>query len=274
MSSPAHNPSARSSCLSCVAGTHSLADALETCGYADAEGLIRHDRVTVNGLSATRPRKPIHPRDDVIEVDGVPVLADHLCSYIAVHKPYRVLSEMVRTVDGRSSLLDIVPLSGLYAVGRLDYDSEGLVLLTDDGWMAHRLTHPRFSHPKTYLVQVEGMPNREALAALAEGVLVKGRKTKKAEVTLLSEDEQPRVPPRTVPIQRRPGVAAPWLYMVLREGRNRQIRHMTAAVGHPTLRLIRVAIGPVALCDMEPGQWRHLDNSELAALEQMLLGGG
>jgi 23S rRNA pseudouridine2457 synthase len=167
-------------------------------------------------------------------------------------------------------LSDYVPAEGVYAIGRLDYDSEGLMILSDDGWLNHHLTHPRYEHPKTYLAQVERMPGEEALRTLEEGVIIKEKKTRPAELTLLTGDAAPQIPPRSVPIRYRKNVPTAWLRIVLREGRKRQIRHMTAAVGHPTLRLIRIAIGPVTLGGLEPGQWRHLHQQELNALAQML----
>ncbi|MCD6518895.1 MAG: pseudouridine synthase, partial [Anaerolineae bacterium] len=170
--------------------------------------------------------------------------------------------------QGRATLADYIPFPDIYAAGRLDYESEGLLLLTDDGWLNHRLTHPRYEHPKTYLVQVEGIPSPEALEALRRGVLVKGRKTRPAEVELLSQ--APSLWPRSVPIRQRKNIPTSWLRIVLREGRKRQIRHMTAAVGHPTLRLVRMAVGPVSLGRLNPGEWRELNEEELAALANML----
>jgi len=161
-------------------------------------------------------------------------------------------------------------LPDVYAAGRLDYDSEGLVLLTNDGWLLHRLTHPRYEHPKTYLVQVERVPDEGALETLRRGVLVKGERTLPAEVELLRGDERPTVPPRSVPIRHRENVPTAWLRVTLRERRKRQVRHMTAAVGHPTLRLIRVSSGPIALGDLAPGTWRELTDEELEALSRAL----
>ncbi|MEJ5198897.1 MAG: pseudouridine synthase, partial [Anaerolineae bacterium] len=128
--------------------------------------------------------------------------------------------------------------------------------------------HPRYHLPKTYFVQVENIPTEAALAALRKGVLVKGEMTAPAEVELLAEE--PDLPPRAVPIRYRANIPTAWLKMILREGRKRQIRHMTAAVGHPTLRLVRVAIGPLTLRGLAPGQWRDLDAHELAALHRAL----
>jgi len=185
--------------------------------------------------------------------------------YLLLYKPYDVLSSFTDP-EGRPTLGDYVSVPGIYAAGRLDRDSEGLMLLTNDGWLAHRLTHPRHKQPKTYLAQVEGIPDERALEALRSGVLVKGKLTAPAEVELLPDE--PDLPPRPVPIRYRARIPTAWLRIILREGRKRQVRHMTAAVGHPTLRLVRVAIGPLKLGDLQPGQWRDLTREELAALRR------
>ena len=187
--------------------------------------------------------------------------------YLLFYKPYGVLTSFTDP-EGRPALRDFIPVPDVYAAGRLDQDSEGLLFLTDDGLLGHRLAHPRFKQPKTYLVQVEGSPGPDALAALRSGVLVKGERTQPAQVTLLAGE--PDLPPRPVPIRYRPSVPTAWLEITLHEGRKRQIRHMTAAVGHPTLRLVRVAIGPLTLAGLQPGQWRDLRPQELAALRQAL----
>jgi 23S rRNA pseudouridine2457 synthase len=187
--------------------------------------------------------------------------------YILFNKPYGVLASP-QDVEGRPAVGTYVPLAGLEAAGRLDLDSEGLMLLTDDGALAHRLTHPAHHLSKTYLVQVEGTPNPQALQALREGVRVKNYVTAPAQVALLITE--PELPPRPTPIQDRPRVATTWLRLILREGRKRQIRHMTAAVGHPTLRLVRVAIGPLTLDGLAPGEWRALTPGELARLRRAL----
>jgi 23S rRNA pseudouridine2457 synthase len=143
------------------------------------------------------------------------------------------------------------------------------VLLTDDGWLIHRLAHPRYHHPKTYLVQVERIPDAEALATLRRGVAVKGQRTAPAEVEHLAVG--PDLFPRSKPIRARKTVPTAWLRIVLTEGRKRQVRHMTAAVGHPTLRLVRVGIGPLEVGTLQPGDWRHLTPGELDALRERLL---
>jgi 23S rRNA pseudouridine2457 synthase len=170
--------------------------------------------------------------------------------------------------QGRPTLKDFVELSGVYSVGRLDRDSEGLLLLTDDGVLAHRLTDPRYEHPRTYLVQVERVPDSEALEALERGVELADGRTLPATVELL--ESPPHLPERTVPIRFRKNVSTAWLRLTLREGRNRQVRRMTAGVGFPTLRLVRVAMGPIELGDLVPGQWRELNAAELAALSRQV----
>ena len=183
---------------------------------------------------------------------------------IALFKPYDVLCQFT-DADGRATLAAFVPIPGIYPVGRLDRDSEGLLLLTDDGPLAHRLTDPRYEHPRTYLVQVERLPNDEALNQLREGIHLRDGPTRPAEVEHLAAP--PDLPERPVPIRFRKNVPTAWLRITLREGRNRQVRRMTAAVGYPTLRLVRVAIGPIQLGGLGPGQWRELDPSECEALE-------
>jgi 23S rRNA pseudouridine2457 synthase len=184
---------------------------------------------------------------------------------LALWKPYGFLSQF--TDEGaHPGLAGLVPVPDVYAAGRLDHDSEGLLVLTDDGPLAHALTEPRFAHPRTYWAQVERVPDAAALAALAAGVLVQGRRTRPAEARLL-EGEAP-LPPRPVPIRFRNAIPTAWVELTLAEGRNRQVRRMTAAVGHPTLRLVRVAIGALRLLDLglAPGAWRALTPAEEAAL--------
>jgi 23S rRNA pseudouridine2457 synthase len=185
--------------------------------------------------------------------------------YVKLFKPYDVLTQFT-DASGRATLKDFVPIPGIYPVGRLDRDSEGLLLLTDDGRLAHRLTDPRFEHPKTYLVQVERIPSDEALDALRNGVALNDGPTLPADVALLVE--APPLPDRPVPIRYRKNVPTVWLRMVLREGRNRQVRRMTAAVGYPTLRLVRIAVGPIGLGDLAPGEWRDLADDERAGLRR------
>lgn len=183
--------------------------------------------------------------------------------HLMLHKPYGVLSKFTDS-EGRPTLADYVDESRVYPAGRLDMDSEGLLLLTSDGDLAHRLTSPFQKVSKTYLVQVERIPDESALVELREGVMVKGKRTRPAKVQLLHGE--PAVYPRPVPIRFRKSVPTVWLRMEIQEGMNRQIRHMTAQVGHPSLRIIRVAIGPIRLGSLAPGQWRELRAGELRGL--------
>jgi 23S rRNA pseudouridine2457 synthase len=180
--------------------------------------------------------------------------------YLAFYKPDYVLCAFTDP-EGRKTLKDFIPISSVYPVGRLDYDSEGLLLLSDDGDFIHRLTHPRHEIEKTYLVQVEGVITPEILSALAGGVEVKGKRTRRCQALAI---EEPDLPPRGKPITPHAGLS--WLRLVLQEGRKRQIRHMTAAVGLPTLRLLRIAVGPVNLEGLKPGEWRNLTGRELDQL--------
>jgi 23S rRNA pseudouridine2457 synthase len=179
---------------------------------------------------------------------------------IAFNKPYGVLP-CFTDPEGRPTLADYIDLPGVYAAGRLDLDSEGLLLLTSDGRLAHFITDPQHKLPKVYLAQIERIPNEEALEQLRKGIVLNGKMTKPAEVRLLPGDLQ--LPDRPVPIRFRKNVPTAWVEITLREGLNRQVRRMTAAVGHPTLRLVRVAIGPVALGDLRSGAWRDLTSREI-----------
>jgi 23S rRNA pseudouridine2457 synthase len=161
-------------------------------------------------------------------------------------------------------LKDFVNEPGVYPVGRLDRDSEGLLLLTDDGAMAHRLTDPRYEHPKTYLVQVERVPDEDALGALRSGVRLKEGVTRPAKARLL--ETPPDLPERPVPIRFRKNVPTAWIELTIHEGRNRQVRRMTAAVGFPTLRLVRASIGRIVLGDLKPGEYRELTVEERQSL--------
>lgn len=179
------------------------------------------------------------------------------------HKPYGVLTKFT-DAEGRPTLADYVDVPNVYPVGRLDMDSEGLLLLTDFGLLSQRLTDPAYRHPRTYLVQVERIPDEAALEKLRVGVVIEGKKTLPALVELL--DHEPDLPPRDPPVRFRKSVPTAFLKMTLYEGRNRQVRKMTAAVGHPTLRLIRVSSGPVKLEGLQPGEWRDLTEEERRAL--------
>ena len=172
---------------------------------------------------------------------------------ILLNKPYRVLSERAGA-PGQVTVSDIVPIPGLDPAGRLDFDSEGLVVLTDDGPLQHRIIHPRNKVPKVYWVQVEGKPSPEAVRRLAGGIVLSDGPTRPAQVRTMAP---PRVWPRVPPVQERRDLPSSWLEITLTEGRKRQIRRMTAAVGHPTLRLVRVAVGLWTIGDLKPGEWRE-----------------
>ena len=174
---------------------------------------------------------------------------------LAFNKPYGVLP-CFTDEQGRPTLADYIKIPGVYAAGRLDFDSEGLMILTSDGALAHRITDPRHKLPKVYWVQVERIPDEGALEKLRKGVVIGGKRTKPAVVMLLPE--APDLPDRPVPIRFRKSVPTAWLEITVYEGMNRQVRRMTAAVGHPTLRLARVAIGPIKLGDLQPGEWSRL----------------
>ena len=184
---------------------------------------------------------------------------------LAFSKPYGVLS-CFTDAAGRPTLAGYIPVPDVYPAGRLDYDTEGLLLLTSDGALAHHITDPRHLLPKVYVAQVERVPDEKTLDRLRRGILLGGRRTRPAEVELLPAS--PDLPPRPVPIRFRKSVPTAWLKVTLREGQNRQVRRMTAAVGHPTLRLVRIAVGPVILGDLKPGQWRELDDVEVASLNR------
>ncbi len=184
--------------------------------------------------------------------------------YLLFYKPYGVLSKFTDR-EGRPTLSAYISIPRVYPAGRLDMKSEGLLLLTDDKVVLHRVTDPRWKLPKTYLVQVEGTPDEEALQRLRGGVIIKGYRTAPAEVELLSSLPLP-IPERPV----RAYGPTSWLLITLREGKKRQVRRMTAAVGHPTLRLIRISIGPLNLGTLQPGEWRFLTEQERQALFQAL----
>ncbi|HBK22133.1 MAG TPA: pseudouridine synthase [Planktothrix sp. UBA10369] len=191
--------------------------------------------------------------------------------YILFYKPYDVLSQFTDedpTTATRKTLKDFISIPLVYPVGRLDRDSEGLLLLTNDNFVKHRLIDPKFAHPRTYWVQVEKIPDETALKQLSLGVQLSDYRTKPAQVKLLSTE--PSLPPREPPIRFRKTIPTAWLELTLTEGRNRQVRKMTAAVGFPTLRLVRVAIANLTLNGLEPGEWRDLTEVELKKLRQIL----
>lgn len=174
---------------------------------------------------------------------------------ILFNKPYGVLSQFTDrgTVTQRATLSDHIDVPGVYPAGRLDRDSEGLLLLTDDGRVQARIADPKFKLPKTYWAQVEGVPGDDALARLRDGVMLADGPTRPAEAERI---EPPAVWPRDPPIRVRLSVPDSWITLTIREGRNRQVRRMTAAIGHPTLRLIRCRVGDWTLGEIAPGEWR------------------
>lgn len=189
---------------------------------------------------------------------------------ILLNKPFSVLCQFSDT-NHRQTLANYVAVQDVYPAGRLDQDSEGLVILTDDGTLQHKISHPRHKLAKTYWVQVEGIPHEEALDQLRQGVRLKDGQTAPASVKKISE---PHVWPRNPPIRFRANIPTTWLEMTIYEGRNRQVRRMTAAVGFPTLRLIRIQIGPWKLGNLAPGEWseakipdnwRTIDRHEMVA---------
>jgi 23S rRNA pseudouridine2605 synthase len=217
-----------------------------------AEEMIVAGRVAVNGEVVTELGTKVNPKRDVIQVDGRPLGKPEKPAYFLVNKPRGVLSS-ASDARGRTTVVDLVPHHGrLYPVGRLDLDSEGLILLTNDGALALRLAHPRYEHEKEYRVLVEGVPDRDALDRLRRGVAMEGGLTKPARVDL-----------------ERTAEGGTWLRIILREGRKRQIRRMLEIVGYNALRLIRVRIGPLPLGDLKPGGFRHLTPQELRAIQDI-----
>jgi 23S rRNA pseudouridine2605 synthase len=214
------------------------------------EEFIRQGRVQVDGKLATLGQK-VDPSRQQIVVDGRRLPRQESPVYVAIHKPPGVLS-VSQDDRGRRTVRDLVPLPGhLYPVGRLDVTSEGLVLLTNDGELANRLTHPRYEHPKEYRVQVQGQVTDATLGKWERGVYLDGRRTARARVTRLQQDKD-----------------TTWLRIVMREGRKRHIRRVALLLGHPVQRLIRERIGPLQLGQLRPGQWRHLSQEEIKALRR------
>lgn len=185
--------------------------------------------------------------------------------YIILHKPYGVLSQFTPELPGQRTLAEFHLPPDLYAAGRLDRDSEGLLLLTNDGPLIKKLLEPG-KHERTYLVQVEGIPSSAAIKQLEDGVLIQNYRTLPARARVL--EREPALRSREPPIRFRKSIPTSWIALTLREGKNRQVRHMTAAIGFPTLRLVRTAIGTITLGDLPPGLWRELTSSEIALLRR------
>ncbi|MFD2206941.1 pseudouridine synthase [Kiloniella antarctica] len=180
--------------------------------------------------------------------------------YVALYKPFGVLSQFTGE-EGQRTLREIGLPQGIYAAGRLDQDSEGLLLLSNDGPFIDKLIHPRNGHSRSYLVQVEKTPDNQALQRLCKGVVIKGYQTKPCRAELLVKD--PELPLRDPPIRERKNIPTAWLRVTLTEGKNRQVRRMTAAVGFPTLRLVRERIGKLELGDLKPGEWREVSAKDI-----------
>lgn len=189
---------------------------------------------------------------------------------ILFYKPYNVLCQFTdnapQTADSvpRSTLKDYIDIPHVYPAGRLDLDSEGLLLLTNNGQFQHRVAHREFAHSRSYWIQVEGQPDDLALEPLRQGIQIQDYQTRPAKVEILSEE--PALPARNPPIRFRKNIPTTWLEITLTEGRNRQVRRMTAAVGFPTLRLVRVALANLHLEGLQPGQYRELNASEIQKL--------
>jgi 23S rRNA pseudouridine2457 synthase len=181
-------------------------------------------------------------------------------SLIAFHKPYGVLSQFTPDGSPNRPLAEFGFPRGIYALGRLDADSEGLLLLSDEAGLNHRLLDPEAGHRRTYWVQVERIPEEASLRELENGLWIQGHRTRRARAWML--DPQPAMPPRNPPIRFRKSVPDRWIAIELTEGKNRQVRRMTAAVGHPTLRLVRVRIGEFELGTLPSGQWREVSPTE------------
>ena len=221
----------------------------------ECEKLISKGRVSVNGRTATLGQKA-DPTKDTISVNGrtiKPQTAERL--YIALHKPKGIISSLEDELEaGRTTVRDLIPLPGhLYPVGRLDKQSTGLILMTNDGNLAHKLTHPRYGHEKTYRVVVEGRISHDALNRWQSGVYLDGRKTAPTKITVMQQE-----------------VSFTRLEVVMREGRKRQIRRVANMLGFPVTQLVREKIGPLTLGNLKMGEWRHLTEKEIAALQAVV----
>lgn len=216
------------------------------------EDLIRKGRVMVNGQVVTRLGTKVDPARDDVRVDGRPIRLPSRHVYVLLNKPENVISAM-KDRRGRRALGDLVSVpQRLYPVGRLDLDSEGLILLTDDGELANLLTHPRYEHEKEYRVWVNGEPTEETLQAWQQGLLLDDKVTAPARVEVLARRQH-----------------ATLLRVVMREGRKRQIRRVAELLGHPVRELRRVRLGPLELGSLAVGQWRYLTDKEIRSLQDL-----
>ncbi len=220
------------------------------------EELILARRVRVNGKIVSELGTQVDPTRDHIQLDGETVRAEKK-AYIILHKPKGYLSN--RDENRKPTALDLVPSrERLYAAGRLDADSEGLLLLTNDGELAHQVTHPRFEHEKEYRALVDGEPDDVALRKLCSGVFYEGERLRADQVERAARHQRFGTADR----------GQTWLKIILHEGKKRQIRHMCAAIGHPVLRLIRVRIGGIELGALPAGQWRALNENQVRELKR------
>ncbi len=222
------------------------------CSRRAAERLILQGRVSVRGKVVKELGFKVDPREGEVCVDGVPVKVQDRSVYIVLNKPRGVIST-AKDPRGRKTVLDLIEgvSQRLYPVGRLDQDSEGLILLTNDGELTYRLLHPRYKVPKVYVVTVEGRPSQKALQDLRSGVEIEGTRLQPCEIRTLRKNRDSTV-----------------FEVVLKEGRKRQIRHMFKWAGHGVKRLVRVRMGPLRLTGLKPGQWRHLTPSETRLLKK------
>jgi 23S rRNA pseudouridine2605 synthase len=232
-----------------------------------SEKLITAGRVQVDGRTVTELGTKVDPATAHITVDGRPIHQQRGHTYLKLYKPRGVISDMGGDAVSRRNVADLLPANAgrVFPVGRLDLNSEGLMLLTDDGDLAHKLTHPRYEHPKTYLVLVGRRPTESALHRLRAGVTLPDYRTAPAKARVIERL------PAGLQLDAGPSRGV-WLEIVLREGKKRQIRHMTAAVGYPTLRLVRWAIGPLTMANLAPGQVAPLKSGEVSALRRLAAG--
>lgn len=223
-----------------------------------AESMIREGRVTVNGRVVTELGTRADPRHDHVKVDGKLLTGAEPHRYILLYKPREVAST-VNDPEGRPTVIDLVKgvRERIYPVGRLDYQSEGLLLLTNDGKLAYEVTHPKHGSVKTYHVKVRGVADERLVGKLERGITIDGKRTVPCEIR------------RMKTTGRGEEAGNSWYEVKLREGRNQQIRKMFKAIGHPVMKLRRVAIGPIADPSLEPGEWRELTKNEVRMLATM-----